>query len=120
MRFRHITYTSFVMSSLAVTLLSCLGLLVSVSRARININTLPPDLRRLEFLDSVPPRSTINPVWSGEYSAALDGEQNRVLVSWTVLGPEEGVEFQVGVNMCPQIWQLIPGMLFMQNGVYSN
>ena len=81
------------MSSLTVTLLS-LGSLVSMSRASININTLPPDLRRLEFLDSVPPRSTINPVWSGEYSAALDGEQNRVLVSWTVLGPEDGVDLQ--------------------------
>ena len=99
MRFRHITFNSFVMSSLTVTLLS-LGSLVSMVRASININTLPPDLRRLDFLDSVPPRSTINPVWSGEYSAALDGEQNKVLVSWTVLGQEDGVEFQVGVNIC--------------------
>lgn len=99
MRFRHITFNSFVMSSLTVALLG-LGSLVSMAMASININTLPPDLRRLEFLDSVPPRSTINPVWSGEYSAALDGEQNKVLVSWTVLGPEEGVEFQVGVNIC--------------------
>ena len=69
--------------------------LVSPLLASININTLPPDLRRLDFLDHIPPRSTINPVWSGDYSAALDGEQNKVLVSWTVLGQEEGVEFQV-------------------------
>ena len=71
--------------------------LVSPLLASININTLPPDLRRLDFLDHIPPRSTINPVWSGDYSAALDGEQNKVLVSWTVLGQEEGIEFQVCV-----------------------
>ena len=70
--------------------------LVSVVGASININTLPPDLRRLDWSnDNFPPRSTINPVWTGDYSAALDGEQNKVLVSWTVLGQEEGVEFQV-------------------------
>ena len=77
-----------------VTTLS-LVTLVSVARASININTLPPDLRRLDFRDNFAPRSTINPVWTGDYSAALDGEQNKVLVSWTVLGQEEGVEFQV-------------------------
>ena len=99
------------MSSLTLTLLS-LGSLFSVSRASININTLPPDLRRLDFLDSVPPRSTINPVWSGEYNAALDGEQNKVLVSWTILGPEEGVEFQVCVtshSQCHKYGPASPG-----------
>ena len=73
-----------------------LSTVLTIVQASININTLPPDLRRLEFRDNFPPRSTINPVWSGDYSAALDGEENKVLVSWTVLGPEEGVEFQVG------------------------
>lgn len=68
--------------------------LVSSCLASININTLPPDLRRLDFLDHIPPRSTINPVWSGDYSAALDGEQNKVLLSWSVM--EDQVEFQVG------------------------
>ena len=68
--------------------------LVSSCLASININTLPPDLRRLDFLDHIPPRSTINPVWSGDYSAALDGEQNKVLLSWSVMDDE--VEFQVG------------------------
>ena len=61
--------------------------------ASININTLPPDLRRLDFMDHIPPRSTINPVWSGDYSAALDGEQNKVLLSWAVM--DDQVEFQV-------------------------
>ena len=71
-------------------------LLVAGAGASINIATLPPDLRRLEFLDSLPPRSTINPVWSGDYTAALDGEMNKVLVSWTVLrGDTDEVEFQV-------------------------
>ena len=65
-----------------------------LARASININTLPPDLRRLDFLDHIPPRSTINPVWSGDYSAALDGEQNKVLLSWSVM--DDQVEFQVG------------------------
>ena len=68
--------------------------LVSSCLASININTLPPDLRRLDFLDHIPPRSTINPVWSGDYSAALDGEQNKVLLSWSVM--DDQVEFQVG------------------------
>ena len=75
-----------------VTLVSVAG----KAGASININTLPPDLRRLDWSqDNFAPRSTINPVWTGDYSAALDGEQNKVLVSWTVLGQEEGVEFQV-------------------------
>ena len=69
------------------------SLLLSPSLASININTLPPDLRRLDFLDHIPPRSTINPVWSGDYSAALDGEENKVLLSWSV--QEDQVEFQV-------------------------
>ena len=66
--------------------------------ASININTLPPDLRRLDFMDHIPPRSTINPVWSGDYSAALDGEQNKVLLSWSVM--DDQVEFQVGCVFC--------------------
>ena len=70
--------------------------LVSSCLASININTLPPDLRRLDFLDHIPPRSTINPVWSGDYSAALDGEQNKVLLSWSVI--DDQVEFQVGLS----------------------
>ena len=61
--------------------------------ASININTLPPDFRRLEFSEVIPPRSTINPAWTGEHSAALDGEQNKVVVSWTMIG--DHVEFQV-------------------------
>ena len=99
--------------------------LLSDCIASININTLPPDLRRFDFLDNIPPRSTINPVWRGESSAALDGEQNKVFVSWTVLGPEEGVEFQVCVIMSHEtltrnIQTRIPGMLFMQNRFYLN
>ena len=77
-----------------------LCLLVSSCQASININTLPPDLRRLDFLDHIPPRSTINPVWSGDYSAALDGEQNKVLLSWSVV--EDQVEFQVGCLLSPR------------------
>ena len=78
------------------TPLLLLLVLVAGAGASINIATLPPDLRRLEFLDSLPPRSTINPVWSGDYTAALDGEMNKVLVSWTVLrGDTDEVEFQV-------------------------
>ena len=96
--------------------------LVAGAGASINIATLPPDLRRLEFLDSLPPRSTINPVWSGDYTAALDGEMNKVLVSWTVLrGDTDEVEFQVrGLHLLhtllmilvnlprPQVGMLIP------------
>ena len=74
-------------------MLMVMALVVPRCLASININTLPPDLRRLDFLDRIPPRSTINPVWSGEYSAALDGEQNKVLLSWSVM--EDQVEFQV-------------------------
>ena len=109
-----------------LTFLSVLKL-ARVTHASININTLPPDLRRFEFLDNVPPRSTINPVWSGDYSAALDGEQNKVLVSWTVLGPDDGIEFQVcdimshGVTHATLIHiAFIPRMLFMQNSFILN
>ena len=69
-----------------------LFLLIVMLNATININTLPPDLGRMDFLDQIPPRSTINPVWTGDHSAALDGEQNKVLVSWTMMGDQ--VEFQ--------------------------
>ena len=74
-------------------MLMVMTLVVPHCLASININTLPPDLRRLDFLDRIPPRSTINPVWKGDYSAALDGEQNKVLLSWSVM--EDQVEFQV-------------------------
>ena len=83
--------------------------LVAGAGASINIATLPPDLRRLEFLDSLPPRSTINPVWSGDYTAALDGEMNKVLVSWTVLrGDTDEVEFQVrGLHLLHTLLMII-------------
>ena len=61
--------------------------------ASININTLPPDFRRLELSAAMPAVKRINPAWTGDHSAALDGEQNKVLVSWSVLG--DHVEFQV-------------------------
>ena len=61
--------------------------------ASININTLPPDFRRLELSAGIPAVKRINPAWTGDHSAALDGEQNKVLVSWSVLG--DHVEFQV-------------------------
>ena len=44
-------------------------------------------------MERIPPRSTINPAWTGDHSAALDGEQNKVLVSWSMMGDQ--VEFQV-------------------------
>ena len=75
-------------SLVLVTSLLCPAVLPS-----INIATLPPDLRRLDLLANLPARSTINPVWRGDHHAALDGEQNRVRVSWSVM--EESVEFQV-------------------------
>ena len=59
--------------------------------ASININTLPPDFRRLS--EGMPAVNRINPAWTGDHSAALDGEQNKVLVSWSVIGDQ--VEFQV-------------------------
>jgi len=73
-----------------VTCLVCLAVMLNAS---ININTLPPDFRRMDFSERIPPRSTINPAWTGDHSAALDGEQNKVLVSWTLMGDQ--VEFQV-------------------------
>ena len=90
-------------------LLLLLLVLVAGAGASINIATLPPDLRRLEFLDSLPPRSTINPVWSGDYTAALDGEMNKVLVSWTVLrGDTDEVEFQVrGLHLLHTLLMII-------------
>ena len=78
-------------SLVLVTLLLCPAVLPS-----INIATLPPDLRRLDLLANLPARSTINPVWRGDHQAALDGEQNKVRVSWSVM--EESVEFQVQQN----------------------
>ena len=64
-----------------------------ISQASININTLPPDLRNLDFLERIPPRSTIDPAWAGHHRAALDGDQNKVSVSWTLEG--DSIEFQV-------------------------
>ena len=64
-----------------------------ISQASININTLPPDLRNLDFLERIPPRSTIDPAWAGHHRAALDGDQNKVSVSWTLDG--DSIEFQV-------------------------
>ena len=64
-----------------------------ISQASININTLPPDLRNLDFLERIPPRSTIDPAWAGQHSAALDGDQNKVSLSWTLDG--DSIEFQV-------------------------
>ena len=65
--------------------------LIMILDASININTLPPDFRRLS--EGIPAVSRINPAWTGDHSAALDGEQNKVLVSWSVIGDQ--VEFQV-------------------------
>ena len=67
-----------------------------ISQASININTLPPDLRNLDFLERIPPRSTIDPAWAGQHSAALDGDQNKVSLSWTLDG--DSIEFQVNLN----------------------
>ena len=67
--------------------------LTLVLDASININNLPPDIRRLESSDLFPGVSTINPAWTGDHSAALDGEQNKVVVSWSMIGDQ--VEFQV-------------------------
>jgi hypothetical protein len=77
-------------------LVTCLVFSSVLSRGSININTLPPDLRSLEFLERVPPRSTIEPAWTGRHRAALDGDQNKVRVSWTVSG--DSIEFQVGLS----------------------
>lgn len=74
-------------------LVTCLVFSSVLSRGSININTLPPDLRSLEFLERVPPRSTIEPAWTGRHRAALDGDQNKVRVSWTVSG--DSIEFQL-------------------------
>ena len=74
---------------------SCFIFSSVISQASININTLPPDLRNLDFQSrDFHHRSSIDPAWSGDHRAALDGDQNRVTMSWTIVG--DSIEFQVG------------------------
>jgi hypothetical protein len=71
-----------------------LALAASVSWASIDIKTLPPDLRWLggrEASDAASPR--ITPEWTGDHSAVLDGDQGRVVLSWSI--SDDVVDFKV-------------------------
>ena len=65
--------------------------------ASIDIKTLPPDLSRWlgsgreTTAEGSSPR--ISPDWAGDHSAVLDGDQGRVILSWTISG--DTVEFKV-------------------------
>ena len=74
-----------------------LPVLWSVTQASINIKTLPPNLERvgLSALPSV--RSTISPDWTGQHSAALDADQDKVWLSWTI--EQQYITFKVCPNM---------------------
>ena len=79
------------------TTTTVLLLYIQLSGTSIDIKTLPPDLRRLG-LDQVlgPPsslRSTLPPDWTGDHEAVLDGDQGKVLLSWSIDG--EYIHFKV-------------------------
>ena len=79
-----------------------LPVLWSVTQASINIKTLPPDLERvgLSALPSV--RSTISPDWTGQHSAALDADQDKVWLSWTI--EQQYITFKViYITTCPNM-----------------
>jgi hypothetical protein len=69
--------------------------------SNIDIKTLPPDPDSKESsavsaiaAESEPTRrSAIAPDWAGDHSAVLDGDQARVILSWSVQG--EYLNFQV-------------------------
>jgi hypothetical protein len=68
--------------------------------ASIDIKTLPPDLRWLGGVATAQspallPR--ISPEWAGDHSAVLDGDQGRVILSWTING--DVVDFMVSILM---------------------
>ena len=75
------------------SVVTILVFLTVVLDGSINIDNLAPDIRRLESSEVFPAVSTINPAWTADHSAALDGEQNKVVVSWALTGDQ--VEFQV-------------------------
>jgi hypothetical protein len=74
-----------------------LKLLILASGSSIDIKTLPPDPETKDLLAAAilepTRRSVIVPDWAGDHSAVLDGDQGRVILSWSVQG--EYVNFQV-------------------------
>jgi hypothetical protein len=75
-----------------------LKLLILASGSSIDIKTLPPDPETKDLLAaaaSLEPtrRSVIVADWAGDHSAVLDGDQGRVILSWSV--QEEYMNFQV-------------------------
>jgi len=70
-----------------------LTVVASLVGGSINIKTLPPDLDRAEFSDLSSARSTVNPDWEGQHKAALDGDQGKVWISWTI--EQQYITFQV-------------------------
>ncbi len=88
--------TSWWWSWVLTTALCCCCCL---SRASIDIKTLPPDLRWLGGVATAQspallPR--ISPEWAGDHSAVLDGDQGRVILSWTING--DVVDFMVSIQ----------------------
>jgi hypothetical protein len=72
--------------------------LLVASGSNIDIKTLPPDPDQKESsAEAVEYESTRRslavPDWNGDHSAVLDGDQARVILSWTIQG--EYVNFQV-------------------------
>jgi hypothetical protein len=67
-----------------------------LSRASIDIKTLPPDLRWLGGVATAQSPVRISPEWSGDHSAVLDGDQGRVILSWTING--DVVDFMVSIQ----------------------
>ena len=66
-----------------------------VHSSSVDIKTLPPDPDQKESaaISESSRRSLIVPDWAGDHSAVLDGDQGRVILSWSVQG--EYVNFQV-------------------------
>jgi hypothetical protein len=90
------TTTSWWWSWVLTTALCCCCL----SRASIDIKTLPPDLRWLGGVATAgsPVLPRISPEWAGDHSAVLDGDQGRVILSWTI--NEDVVDFMVSICLC--------------------
>jgi hypothetical protein len=89
------TSWSWILTATAICCCCCL------SRASIDIKTLPPDLRWLGGVATAQspallPR--ISPEWAGDHSAVLDGDQGRVILSWTING--DVVDFMVSIPLC--------------------
>jgi hypothetical protein len=86
------TSWSWILTATAICCCCCL------SRASIDIKTLPPDLRWLGGVATAqsPVLPRISPEWAGDHSAVLDGDQGRVILSWTING--DVVDFMVSIQ----------------------